>query len=463
MLDIKFIRENPELVRESLKKKGDDAAPIDDILRLDEERRKLLTDIEALRAEQNQLSKWIGLLKAAKTEEDLQELKNAALDFMKDSREPLLERILVGGALVITETATELKKESAKIATQIHDKEHQMSRADAQLSALLLDLPNIVHESVPDGKDESENVVVSHWGTPGEFSFTPLAHWEIGERLGIIDFHRGVKLSGSRFYVLKGLGARLERALIDWMIDLHTEEHGYVEVATPYLVRREVMVGTGQLPKFEDDLYRCDVDDLFLIPTAEVPVVNLHRDEILDPGVLPLYYVCYTACFRREAGAAGRDTRGVIRVHQFDKVELVKFAEPAASYDELEKLVDNAADVLRKLNIPYRITLMCSGDLGFAATKKYDIDAWLPGQNKYVEVSTCSNCESFQARRANIRYRPAAKAKPEFVHTLNGSGVAVGRTLAAILENYQQPDGNIIVPEVLRPYLGRYVDNSFRG
>jgi seryl-tRNA synthetase len=454
MLDIKFIRENPELVRESLLKKGDDAAAIDDVLRLDEQRRKLLAEIGSLRAEQNQFSKWMGLLKAAKTEEDLQELKNAALDFMKDSRELLLERILVGGALVITETATELKKEGAKIATQIRDKEHQMGNIDAQLSELLLDLPNIVHESVPLGKDETENVVVRHWGTPEDFSFNPLPHWELGERLGIIDFQRGVKLSGSRFYVLKGLGAKLERALIDWMIDLHTEEHGYVEVATPYLVRREVMVGTGQLPKFEDDLYRCDADDLFLIPTAEVPVVNLHRDEIFDPGALPLYYVCYTACFRREAGAAGRDTRGVIRVHQFDKVELVKFTEPATSYDELERLVDNAADVLRKLNIPHRITLMCSGDLGFAATKKYDVDAWSPGQNRYVEVSSCSNCESFQARRANIRYRPAAKAKPEFVHTLNGSGVAVGRTSAAILENYQQPDGSVIVPEVLRPYLG---------
>ncbi len=415
MLDIKFIRENPELVRESLQKKGEDAAAIDDILRLDEERRKLLFQAESLRAQHKQASKELG-----KTAQK----KPALTNQMRE----------VGG--------------------QIKALEEQIKQVDIQLSELLLDLPNIAHESVPYGKDESENVVVRHWGTPGEFSFTPLAHWELGERLGIIDFQRGVKLSGSRFYVLKGLGAKLERALIDWMIDLHTEEHGYVEVATPYLVRREVMVGTGQLPKFEDDLYRCDVDDLFLIPTAEVPVVNLHRDEILDPGVLPLYYVCYTACFRREAGAAGRDTRGVIRVHQFDKVELVKFAEPATSYDELDKLVDNAADVLRKLNIPHRITLMCSGDLGFAATKKYDVDAWSPGQNRYVEVSSCSNCESFQARRANIRYRRAAKAKPEFVHTLNGSGVAVGRTSAAILENYQQPDGSVIVPEVLRPYLG---------
>ena len=415
MLDIKFIRENPDLVRESLQKKGDDAAAIDDILRLDEERRKLLFQAESLRAQHKQASKELG---------KIAQKKPALTNQMRE----------VGG--------------------QIKALEEQIKQVDIRLSELLLDLPNILHESVPYGKDESENVVVRHWGTPGEFSFTPLAHWELGERLGIIDFQRGVKLSGSRFYVLKGLGAKLERALIDWMIDLHTEEHGYVEVATPYLVRREVMVGTGQLPKFEDDLYRCDVDDLFLIPTAEVPVVNLHRDEILDPGVLPLYYVCYTACFRREAGAAGRDTRGVIRVHQFDKVELVKFAEPATSYDELDKLVDNAADVLRKLNIPHRITLMCSGDLGFAATKKYDVDAWSPGQNRYVEVSSCSNCESFQARRANIRYRRAVKAKPEFVHTLNGSGVAVGRTSAAILENYQQPDGSVIVPEVLRPYLG---------
>lgn len=415
MLDIKFIRENPDLIRESLQKKGDDATPIDDILRLDEERRKQLSEMERLRAWRRSMSKHIG---------------------------------------TTGEKPAELLIQMHETRTKVEWLKDGLKQIDADLNNLLLRLPNIVHESVPYGKDESENVVVRYWGTPEEFTFTPLAHWELGERLGIIDFQRGVKLSGSRFYVLKGLGAKLERALIDWMIDLHTKEHGYVEVATPYLVRREVMVGTGQLPKFEDDLYRCDVDDLFLIPTAEVPVVNLHRDEIFDPGALPLYYVCYTACFRREAGAAGRDTRGVIRVHQFDKVELVKFAEPATSYDELDKLVDNAADVLRKLNIPHRITLMCSGDLGFAATKKYDVDAWFPGQNRYVEVSSCSNCESFQARRANIRYRRAAKAKPEFVHTLNGSGLAVGRTSAAILENYQQPDGSVIVPEVLRPYLG---------
>ena len=414
MLDIKFIRENPELVRESLRKRGD-ATSIDDILRLDEERRKLLFQAESLRAERKQASKELGRM-AQKPPELTAQMRE------------------VGGKIKVLDA--------------------QIEAIEGKLSDLLLDLPNIVHESVPVGKDESENVVVRHWGSRKEFSFIPLPHWEIGERLGIIDFDRGVKLSGSRFYVLKGLGAKLERALIDWMLDLHTKEHGYTEVATPYLVRREAMVGTGQLPKFEDDLYRCDVDDLFLIPTAEVSVVNLHRDEILESGMLPLYYVCYSACFRREAGAAGRDTRGVTRVHQFDKVELVKLAEPAISYDELEKLVDNAEDVLRKLNIPYRITQMCTGDLGFAATKKYDVDAWCPGQNKYVEVSSCSNCESFQARRANIRYRPAPRSKPEFVHTLNGSGLAVGRTFAAVLENYQQPDGSVIIPEVLRPYLG---------
>jgi seryl-tRNA synthetase len=414
MLDLKFIRENPDLVRESLAKRGD-ATPLNDILRLDKERRKLLKDIEDLRAEHRRLSKELGA--------------------MSDRPPNIMHQLRAKG-------------------DSIKSLKEQVDQYDNELNGLLLNIPNIVHPSVPYGKDESENVVVRYWGTSKEFDFTPRPHWEIGEGLGIVDFGRGVKLSGSRFYVLKGLGAKLERAIIDWMIDLHTKEHGYTEVATPYLVRRDAMVGTGQLPKFEDDLYRCDVDDLFLIPTAEVSVVNLHQNEILSPETLPLHYVCYTACFRREAGAAGRDTRGVIRVHQFDKVELVKFTEPATSYDELERLVDNAEDVLRRLNIPYRVTMMCSGDLGFAAAKKYDIDAWSPAQNRYIELSSCSNCESFQARRANIRYRPTTKAKPEFVHTLNGSGLAVGRTFAVILENYQQPDGSVVVPDVLRPYMG---------
>ncbi len=454
MHDIKLIRQDPDFVRDSLLKKGADAAAIDDILRLDEQRRKLLTEVESLRAEQNQLSKLVGLFKTAKSDDDLQDKIKSLVETSKDQTEPTWVRLLAGGALTVVEIVEELKKKSAETATQIQDKEQHVPKVEKDLNNLLLDLPNLVHESVPLGQDESENVIHHDWGQHKEVSFQPLPHWELGEKLGIIDFDRGVKLSGSRFYVLKGLGSRLERALIEFMLDLHTREHGYTEVATPYLVRRQVMEGTGQLPKFEEELYRCDADDLFLIPTSEVSVVNLHRDEILEPGALPLYYTCYSACFRREAGAAGRDTRGVTRVHQFDKVELVKFTEPEASYEELDKLVADAEDVLQRLEIPHRVTLLCSGDLGFASTKTYDIDAWCPGQDKYVEVSSCSNCESFQARRANIRYRPAPKAKPEFAHTLNGSGIAVGRTFAAVLENYQQPDGSVIVPEVLRPYMG---------
>ncbi|HZK67302.1 MAG TPA: serine--tRNA ligase, partial [Chloroflexota bacterium] len=279
-------------------------------------------------------------------------------------------------------------------------------------------------------------------------------HWEIGERLGIMDFERAVKISGARFGVLKGLGARMERAIISFMLDLHTQEHGYTEIMPPYLVRRECMLGTGQLPKFEEDAYRTEPDDLFLVPTAEVPVTNLHREEILEPGSLPIYYVAYTACFRREAGSAGRDTRGLIRVHQFNKVELVKFVQPDSSYDELEKLLADAEDVLRRLGLPYRVSLMCTADLGFTAAKKYDPEVWMPGQDRFVEISSCSNFADFQARRANIRYRPEAGAKAEFVHTLNGSGLAVGRTMAAILENYQEADGSVTIPEALRPYMG---------
>jgi seryl-tRNA synthetase len=292
--------------------------------------------------------------------------------------------------------------------------------------------------------------VVRHWGEPRKLEFQPLPHWEIGERLGLMDFERAAKISGARFALLKGLGAKLERAITTFMLDLHTGEHGYEEIYPPYLVRRECMVGTGQLPKFEEDAYRTDPDDLFLVPTAEVPVTNMYRDEILEPGSLPIYHVAYTACFRREAGSAGRDTRGMIRVHQFDKVELVKFVEPSTSFDELEKLLADAEDVLKRLELPYRVSLMCTGDLGFTAAKKYDPEVWMPGQDRYVEISSCSNFTDFQARRANIRYRAEAGARAEFVHTLNGSGLAVGRTLAAVLENYQQPDGSVVIPEVLR-------------
>ncbi|MBI2906761.1 MAG: serine--tRNA ligase [Chloroflexi bacterium] len=414
MLSLQFVRENADLVRQALANRFE-TAPLDDILALDEQRRKLLTRSETLRARRRDVSKQLGA--------------------MKEKPATILE-------------------EMRKVGDEIRSLEEEVKQVDARLEDLLLRLPNIPHSSVPVGKDDSENVVVRRWGEPTQFSFTPLPHWDVGERLGIIDFARGSKISGARFYVLRGLGSKLERAIIDWMLDLHCAEHGYTEVATPYLVKREAMVGTGQLPKFEEDMYHCELDDLFLIPTAEVPVTNLYREEILEPGTLPLYYVCYTACFRREAGSAGKDTRGVTRVHQFNKVEMVKFVEPQTSYDELEKLLGNAEDVLKRLEIPYEVTMMCTGDVGFAAAKKYDVNAWCPGQAKYVEVSSCSNFEAFQARRANIKYRPAPGAKAEFVHTLNGSGVAVGRTFAAILENCQQADGSVAVPEALRPYMG---------
>ncbi|MFH1486771.1 MAG: serine--tRNA ligase [Chloroflexota bacterium] len=414
MLSLQFVRENAVLVREALERRFE-TAPLDEILSLDERRRRLLTQSESLRARRKEVSKQLSKMK---------------------------------------EKPSEVLEEMRQVGDEIKALEEQVKAVDEQLQDLLLRLPNIPHSSVPVGRDESGNVVVRRWGEPRDFEFAPLPHWEIGERLGIIDFARGSKISGARFYVLSGMGSRLERAIINWMIDLHCTEHGYVEVATPYLVKRAAMIGTGQLPKFGEDMYHCEVDDLFLIPTAEVPVTNLHSDEIFEPGVLPLYYVCYTACFRREAGSAGKDTRGVTRVHQFNKVEMVKFVEPHTSYDELEKLTDNAEDVLRKLKIPFQVTMMCTGDVGFAAAKKYDVDAWSPGQGKYVEVSSCSNFEAFQARRANIKYRPAPGARAELVHTLNGSGVAVGRTLAAILENYQQADGSVVVPDVLRPYMG---------
>ncbi|MBI4319873.1 MAG: serine--tRNA ligase [Chloroflexi bacterium] len=414
MLSLKLIRENTALVREGLAKKHD-TAPIDEILALDDERRKLLTDVETLRARRNQVSQQIARMK---------------------------------------QKPADLIAEMRQVGDKIKELDVRVGEVEARLNQLLLVVPNVPHPSVPTGKDDTENVVVRTWGQPRQFDFAPLAHWDIGEQLGMIDFARGVKISGTRFYVLKGDLARLERAIIAWMIDLHTLEHGYSEVAPPYLVKRESMVGTGQLPKFEEDAYCVADEDLFLIPTAEVPVTNMYRDEILEPGTLPIYHVAYSACFRKEAGAAGRDTRGMIRVHQFDKVEMVKFVEPATSYDELEKLLANAEEVLKRLEIPYRVSLMCTGDLGFTAAKKYDPEAWFPGQNKYVEVSSCSNFEDFQARRANIRYRPAPGEKPDFVHTLNGSGLAIGRTLAAILENYQQQDGSVILPEVLRPYMG---------
>jgi len=414
MLSLKFIRENPDLVRAGLEAKHE-SAPLDEILALDERHRKLLTEVETLRAQRNRTSQQISAMR---------------------TKPP------------------ELIAEMRRVGDRIKALEVEVREIEQRLQELLLYVPNLPHPSVPIGKDDSDNVEVRRWGQPRQFDFEPKPHWEVGQMLGLLDFDRGTKISGPRSWVLKGALARLNRALIAWMIDLHTTEHGYTEVAAPYIVKSEAMLGTGQLPKFSEDSYYIPSDDLYLIPTAEVSVTNLHRDEILEPGRLPIYYVSYSACFRREAGAAGRDTRGLIRVHQFDKVEMVKFVEPATSYDELEKLVGNAEDVLRHLEIPYRVSMMCTGDLGFTAAMKYDPEAWFPGQNKYVEISSCSNFEDFQARRANIRYRPEPGARPEYVHTLNGSGLAVGRTLAAILENYQEADGSVTIPKVLRPYMG---------
>jgi len=414
MLSLQFIRQNADVVRESMARRGETGG-IDQILRLDEERRRLIQEVEGLRAKRKQVSKDIARMK---------------------------------------EKPPELLSEMRDTGDRIKSLDAEVEIKDRELNELLLRLPNLVHSSVPDGKDAADNVVVRSWGKPKEFDYPPVAHWDLGPKLGIIDFDRGVKISGSRFYVLKGLGAKLQRSLISFMLDLHIREHGYTEVYTPFMVKQECMVGSGNLPKFIDNLYHDAEDDLWLVPTAEVPVTNLHRDEIMEPGTLPLHYVAYTACFRREQMSAGKDTRGIKRGHQFDKVELYKFVEPEKSDEELEKLTNDAEEVCERLGIPYRVLQLCSGDLGFAATKSYDIEMWAPGCAEWLEVSSCSNCGDFQARRANIRYRPQAGAKPEFVHTLNGSGLALPRVLIAVLENYQQPDGSVTVPEVLRPYVG---------
>jgi len=414
MLSLQFIRQNPELVRESLTKRGE-VSGLDEVLRLDEERRRLIQEAESLRARKKQVSKEIGKMK---------------------------------------EKPPELLAEMRDTGDSIKSLEAEGERIEGELNELLLRIPNLVHPSVPVGKDSSDNVVVREWGKPRKFDFTPLAHWDIGPKLGIIDFERGVKISGTRFYVLKELGARLQRALISFFLDLHTREHGYKEIYPPYMVKRECMIGSGNLPKFADNLYHDEADDLWFVPTAEVPLTNLHRDEILEPGVLPFYYVAYTACFRREKMSAGKDTRGIKRGHQFDKVEMYKFVEAEKSNEELERMVRDASEVCEKLGLTYRIIQLCSGDLGFAATKSYDIEMWAPGCAEWLEVSSCSNCGDFQGRRANIRYRPQPGAKPEFVHTLNGSGLALPRVLISVLENYQQADGSVVVPEVLRPFMG---------
>ncbi len=415
MLDINLIRDKPELVRAALVDLNAEA-PIDEILELDARRRELLVEVEALRAERNTVSKEIGRMKD------------------KEARQAKIERMRL-------------------VADQIKDLETALKAVEDDLRAAMLQVPNLPGPDVPVGPDEEHNVVVWTKGEPRTFDFEPVPHWDLGPTLDIIDFERGVKLSGTRFYVLKGLGARLQRALITWMLDVQLAR-GYTEIYPPYMVRREMMVGAAQLPKFEDNIYRDAEEDYWFIGTAEIPLTNLHRDEILLPDTLPLHYVAFSTCFRREKMSAGRDVRGIKRVHQFDKVEMYKLVEPQNSYDELAAMLRDAEAVCQALDIPYRLVEMCTGDLGFHAAKKYDLELWAPGVGEWLEVSSVSNCTDFQARRANIRYRPERGAKPEFVHTLNGSGLALPRTMIAVMENYQQKDGSIAVPQVLRPYMG---------
>ena len=417
MLDLKFVRQNPQLVEEALAKRGGKIS-LASFLALEEKRRALLAKTEAMKAERNAQSKEIGRLKQA------------------------------GQDAGVPQAA------ARKLGEQIAENDAALASLDEKLQFELLTIPNIPHASVPVGTSDADNLEIRKWGEPRKFAYTPKAHWELGENLDVLDFERGVKLTGARFTVYKGLGARLERALVNFFLDTHTGSAGYREIFPPFLVNSASMTGTGQLPKFREDMFHVEGTDYYLIPTAEVPVTNLFRDEILSAEGMPIYLAAYSACFRAEAGAAGRDTRGIIRQHQFNKVELVKFAFPENSYEELEKLTNNAEAVLQQLELPYRVVCLSSGDLGFSSAKTYDLEVWLPSFDCYREISSCSNFEDFQARRANIRFRRAAHAKPEFVHTLNGSGVAVGRTVAAILENYQREDGSVAIPTVLQPYMG---------
>ena len=419
MLDLKLIREKPEWVKERLKTRGGQY-PIDKVLQLDERRRALLQEVEALRHERREKSEEIGRLKKA-------------------------------GETSLAQTIAEQVR---NIGDRLKILEEELKAVEKELFENLAAIPNIPHESVPYGESDKDNVVIKKFGDPPSFSFQPRPHWELGEILGIFDFERAAKITGSRFTVYYREGALLERALINFMLDLHIKKHRYTEVLPPFIVNEASMFGTGQLPKFKDELFKLEDWDYYLIPTAEVPVTNLHRDEILPEEILPLYYTAYTPCFRAEAGAHGKDIKGIVRQHQFNKVELVKFVTPETSYEELESLLLDAEEVLQLLELPYRVVVLCTGDLGFAAAKTYDIEVWSPGQNRYIEISSCSNFEDYQARRANIRYRPKGGGKPRFVHTLNGSGLAVGRTLMALLENYQQEDGSVIIPKVLHPYTG---------
>jgi seryl-tRNA synthetase len=416
MLEAKFIREHVDEVRERIGLRGG-IVDFERFVAIDGERRKAVQEWESLRALQKKVS-----------DEVSQKKRNG-------------------------EDASDLIAEMKKVSRELKVLDGVVEEKEKALQEFLLMVPNIPHSSVPAGKDSADNVEVRRWGEIPSFSFEPKAHWDIGEDLGILDFKAGAKIAGARFTLYWDLGAKLERALINFMLDLHTREHGYREVLPPFMANRVTMTGTGQLPKFEEELFKIEGTDYFLIPTAEVPVTNIHQDEVLEEEVLPLYYTAYTPCFRKEAGSYGKDTRGLIRQHQFNKVELVKFTKPETSYDELEKLLGNAEEVLKRLKLPYRVVNLCAGDLGFSASKTYDIEVWLPGQNTFKEISSCSNFGDFQARRAKIRYRLSGKSKTDYVHTLNGSGLAVGRTLVAILENYQQADGSVIIPEVLRHYM----------
>ncbi|MGZ3569285.1 MAG: serine--tRNA ligase [Thermodesulfobacteriota bacterium] len=416
MLEAKYIREHLEEVGERLATRGQ-AINLDQFVLIDGDRRKTIQEWERLRALQKKVS------------DEVSKKKKEGQD------------------------ASDLIQEMKKVSQDLKGLDAIIEEKEKALQDFLLTVPNLPHSSVPVGKDPSDNAEVRRWGDIPRFDFEPKAHWDLGEELEILDFKTGAKITGARFTLYWDLGAKMERALINFMLDLHTREHGYREVLPPFMVNRTTMTGTGQLPKFEEELFKVEGTDYFLIPTAEVPVTNIHQDEVLEEKALPLYYTAYTPCFRKEAGSYGKDTRGLIRQHQFNKVELVKFTKPENSYEELEKLLSNAEDVLKRLKLPYRVVNLCTGDLGFSASKTYDIEVWLPGQDTFKEISSCSNFEDFQARRAKIRYRISGKSKTEYVHTLNGSGLAVGRTLVAILENYQQADGSIIIPEVLRPYL----------
>ena len=418
MLDIKRIREDFDGVKKAVESRGKGDFGIEKVREYDLKRREILAKVEQMKNEQKTKSKQIPVMK-----------KNG-------------------------EDTTELMAEMKALSDEIKELDGQVSEAETNLKDALLGVPNTPYKDVQEGLDDSDNVELRRWGEPTEFDFEAKAHWDIGEDLDILDFERAAKIAGARFTVYKGLGARLERSVINFMLNLHTEEHGYTEILPPFMVNRMAMTGTGQLPKFEEDMFYVPQKDFFLIPTAEVPVTNLYDNEILSADQLPIYHTAYTPCFRAEAGSAGRDTRGLIRQHQFQKVEMVKFVKPEDSYAELESLTDNAEEVLRKLNIPFRVVRLSTGDLGFSSAMTYDVEVWMPSYGRYVEISSCSNFEDFQARRANIRFRPEEKGKPEFVHTLNGSGLAVGRTVAAILENYQQADGSVVIPEALREYMG---------